>query len=302
MYQPYPSRYEPPRPHEPPQYELSRDQRNSLFSAIEASGIPVTDFELSSYLVKYRDRLEGVRVRYHITAIRHPATGSIFGIQPEWDGRFAVQQHVSGNKSMKDLFKDEKIPVQPLADWWHVPGCVESWAREIRQWIKETENYARTPDLWEFPYRSGDYTPKYETSFEYASSDAEYERNDENGSFTQMQPFGLPSTASPAPSVTVNFNQQVISAAEGAIVQNFQGTTNFGVQANELLDLVRRFGGQEAVALQSSVYELENPDTRPANRLQAKRRLKSFLLQLGGKIEDAALTALTKYLETKIGI
>lgn len=302
MYQPFPPRHEPPLQREPPQYELSKDQRNGLFRAIEASGIPVTDFELSNYLVKYRDKLERTRVRYHITTIRHPATGSIFAIEPQWGGRFAVKQHISGNKTMKDLFKDENIPAQMLNDWWHVPGCVEAWARGIGGWIKDTEAYDRAPDLWESPHQAADYAPQHETSLEYGPLASEYERSDEDGLLASAQPYPLPPTAPPPSSVTVNIGQQIINATESTVVQNFQGTIILGVQANGLLELIRRFGGEEALALQSLVYELEDPDTRPANRIKAKRRLKSFLLQIGGQVEDAALAALIKYLETKMGI
>jgi len=36
--------------------------------------------------------------------------------------------------------------------------------------------------------------------------------------------------------------------------------------------------------------------------MDAKQRLRTFLVQLGGKVEDAALTALMAYLQTKAGL
>jgi len=61
-----------------------------------------------------------------------------------------------------------------------------------------------------------------------------------------------------------------------------------------------QFGGTGAAALESAVYEFEDPDARPADRLGAKQKLKAFILQLGGKVEDVALHLLERYLETKI--
>jgi hypothetical protein len=111
-----------------------------------------------------------------------------------------------------------------------------------------------------------------------------------------------PSAETTSSSLTININQQVIHAIESAVVQNIQGTVNLGTQARELLELVNRFGGQEAADLQAAVHELEDPNGRPANRMDAKQRLRTFLVQLGGKVEDAALTALMAYLQTKAGL
>jgi hypothetical protein len=101
--------------------------------------------------------------------------------------------------------------------------------------------------------------------------------------------------------VTVNINQQVIRAVNSTVIQSVKGTINLGVQAKELLELVSQFGAQEATALESAVHEFEDPDAPPSSRLQAKRRLKVFLIQLAGQIEDVALMTLEKYLETKLG-
>lgn len=102
--------------------------------------------------------------------------------------------------------------------------------------------------------------------------------------------------------ITVNINQQVIHAIESAVVQNVQGTVNLGSQAKDLLDLVHRFGGQDSTALQSALLEFEDPDAPPSFRKKARGKLKAFLLQLGGKVEDAVLTSLMAYIQTKIGL
>ena len=117
--------------------------------------------------------------------------------------------------------------------------------------------------------------------------------------------LAVPRPTPPTPPVIVSINQlnqQLIRTVEGAVIQNIQGTINLGVQAKELMDLVSRFGGQETITLESAVYEFEDSAARPDSRQKAKQRLKKFLAQLAGKVEDAALAALAKYLETKIGI
>lgn len=102
--------------------------------------------------------------------------------------------------------------------------------------------------------------------------------------------------------ITVNINQQIIHAVESAIVQSVQGTVNLGYQAKDLLDLVQRFGGQDSAALQSALLEFEDADAPPSCRKGARGKLKAFLLQLGGKIEDTALTSLMAYLQAKVGM
>jgi hypothetical protein len=102
--------------------------------------------------------------------------------------------------------------------------------------------------------------------------------------------------------ITVEINQQFINTVGSAVVQNIQGTVNIGPQAKELLDLVGRFGGHETAALETAVHELEDPDARPVDRLSNTQRLKGFLLQLGGKVEDVTLAVLEKYIESKMGL
>lgn len=121
------------------------------------------------------------------------------------------------------------------------------------------------------------------------------------GGMTPLGLLALTSPMSPGGSVTMNINQQFVNAVGSAVVQNIQGTTNISPEAKELLSLVERFGGQNTSVLASAVHELEDQDARVSDRLGAKQRLKGFLIQLGGKVEDAALTILQRYIESKIG-
>lgn len=100
--------------------------------------------------------------------------------------------------------------------------------------------------------------------------------------------------------MTLNISQNIVNAVHGTVVQSVYGTANLGASAKELLDLISRFGEADAAELESAVYEIEDSDARPADRLGARQKLKAFLFKLGGQAEDVALHLLERYLETKI--
>lgn len=102
--------------------------------------------------------------------------------------------------------------------------------------------------------------------------------------------------------VTVNLNPQIVHAVESMIVRSVQGTVNLGPRPKELLDLIERFGGADATALQSAVHELEDQDAPTEKRSAAKRRLMKFLGQVAEGARDVGFDLLKKYLESKIGI
>lgn len=114
-----------------------------------------------------------------------------------------------------------------------------------------------------------------------------------------LAPISLPALPHTTLPGSVIINQQIINAVESTVIPSVNGTTNFGIQAKELFALVQQFGGKERIELESAIHELDDPVAPRNNRLWAKERLKNFLWQLGGKVEDAALAALMKYLETK---
>jgi hypothetical protein len=115
-----------------------------------------------------------------------------------------------------------------------------------------------------------------------------------------LEPASVGAVAASQTRITIN--QQIIQSVEGTVAQGLQGTLNLDPQAHELLDLVRRFGGAEAAALESALHELRDEDARNADRLRAKQRLKAFLFKLGGKVEDTALAILQKYIESKLDV
>jgi len=103
----------------------------------------------------------------------------------------------------------------------------------------------------------------------------------------------------PSRQVTVQINQQFIHAMDSTIVGSVAGNLNLAPQAKELLALIERFGGIEAGALQSAVYELEDPAVQALKRSAAKRQLKQFLGSVGKTAKDVGTELLSKYLESK---
>lgn len=101
---------------------------------------------------------------------------------------------------------------------------------------------------------------------------------------------------------TVVINQQFIGTVQGAVIANLSGSVNLGPEPQQLLELINAFGGTQQAELESAVYELEDDDARPDDRMSARQRLQSFLLKLGGKVGDTAITVLQSYVESKLGL
>lgn len=70
----------------------------------------------------------------------------------------------------------------------------------------------------------------------------------------------------------------------------------------QFIHLIRFHGGGEAGGLESAVHELEDPDAGPTDRLTARQRLKSFLGKIETAVESTAISALQKYLESKMSL
>ncbi|MFJ5609302.1 hypothetical protein ACIQCJ_07945 [Streptomyces sp. NPDC093221] len=104
------------------------------------------------------------------------------------------------------------------------------------------------------------------------------------------------------PSMVVNLNPQFVHAVESTVLQNIQGTVQLGVEARQLIELARQYGGAERGELESAVHELEDQDARTVDRFGARQRLKGFLRKITTTVESAALGALQAYLESKLSV
>jgi hypothetical protein len=70
------------------------------------------------------------------------------------------------------------------------------------------------------------------------------------------------------------------SGASEARWSEIQGAQYLSVEAQELMSLIQRFGGNDSQALQSAVYELEDVDARQTDRLGLGSDLRGFLSNL----------------------
>jgi hypothetical protein len=123
-----------------PEGELSKYQTNDIFRAIEASGVPVTNFELTTL------HTEILRLKPPVTVIRHHASGSVLAIKPSPEHDTFLTQEQFGPEDKHDL---------PSRYYWTaVLKTVKGWAEDVGKWIIEADKYAKTPDLWNELYQS----------------------------------------------------------------------------------------------------------------------------------------------------
>ena len=102
--------------------------------------------------------------------------------------------------------------------------------------------------------------------------------------------------------LTINLNPQIIETVIGVVAQEISGDQHFGVEAQQLLELIQKYGGNESRELASSVYELEDHAAPKGARLNAKQRLNKFLIGVGKRAEGIATNILQAYIQSKLGL
>ncbi|MDH6180160.1 hypothetical protein M2152_000342 [Microbacteriaceae bacterium SG_E_30_P1] len=95
--------------------------------------------------------------------------------------------------------------------------------------------------------------------------------------------------------------QQFFHHVEGVVAQNVNGSITFGTPADDLIKLIREFGGDSMNALESDTRELSDPGAPAPARIGARQRLKDFLVRNGNRIEGAAFATVWKWLEGQLG-
>lgn len=115
--------------------------------------------------------------------------------------------------------------------------------------------------------------------------------------------LGRPSSASGGPThITYNFRPQFINTVNGVIAEEINGNQHFEPEHHQLLDLVGRHGGDEAKKLETAVYELADKGVDKVDRLKAKQKVTSFLIEVGKKTGDLAFSVLQSYIEKQLGL
>lgn len=102
--------------------------------------------------------------------------------------------------------------------------------------------------------------------------------------------------------ITVNVNPQIIDTVNGVIAQEIRGDQTIGVEAQQLLGLINKYGGVASQDLASSVHELEDKSAPKSGRLNAKQKLKKFLIEVSKKTGDVAMGVLQSYIEKQLGL
>lgn len=102
--------------------------------------------------------------------------------------------------------------------------------------------------------------------------------------------------------ITVNVNPQIIETVNGVIAQEIRGNQSIGVEAQQLLELIHKYGGIESQSLASSVHELEDKSAPKSGRLNAKQKLKKFLIEASKKSGEVAFGVLQSYIEKQLGL
>lgn len=100
---------------------------------------------------------------------------------------------------------------------------------------------------------------------------------------------------------TVIINQQYFEHVEGIVAQNISGTVTLGTPAEDLIALVREFGGERPDHMENAVREVADPGAPVETRIKARQALKAFLIRNGERIEAAAFQIAWKWLEAQIG-
>jgi hypothetical protein len=106
----------------------------------------------------------------------------------------------------------------------------------------------------------------------------------------------------PVTAVTYNFRPQFVHTLNGVIAEEINGNQHFAPEHNQLLDVIREHGGAKTTQLETAVYEIADKGVDQVDKLRAKQRLKSFLMEVGKKTGDIAFSILQKYLESQIGV
>jgi len=102
--------------------------------------------------------------------------------------------------------------------------------------------------------------------------------------------------------ITVNLNPQIVGNVNGVIAQEINGNQHLGVQGQELLELIKKYGEAKAGELATAVYEIEDKSIPKPERLKAGQKLKKFLIDVVRKGGDVAAGVLQKYIETQLGL
>jgi hypothetical protein len=109
------------------------------------------------------------------------------------------------------------------------------------------------------------------------------------------------------PQVTYNvIRPQFIQTVNGIVAVEMNGTQHFGPDDQRLLEFIRSHAKENRAQLETAVHELSDYSGKPADRIKAGQKLKTFLIEamkhIGEKGSDAVVEVLRKIIEKKMGL
>ena len=116
-----------------------------------------------------------------------------------------------------------------------------------------------------------------------------------------QDPISLPTNGS-SRNLTINVNPQIVETVNGVVAQEIRGDQHITQEAQQLLQVIQNHAGKNARELASAVHELEDESAPKSGRLNAKQKLKKFLIDASGKVGNVALGVLQTYIEKKLGL
>lgn len=120
---------------------------------------------------------------------------------------------------------------------------------------------------------------------------------------TSILALGGANMSSTYPSqVTINLRPQIVGKVEGIVAQEINGNQYLGAVEANILELIDLYGGARTAELRSALYESADKGAPLPNSTGAKKKIKSFLLELGSKGLDVTAGLLQSYLEGKMGL
>jgi hypothetical protein len=102
----------------------------------------------------------------------------------------------------------------------------------------------------------------------------------------------------------------IFGNVRGIVAETVSGTTHLGIEAQEIMELIRHHGGDNVQDLRTSLLQLEDAGTKGSQRQTAGAKLRTFLLKLASKASMSAVTkastltvsALAEYVKSQVGL
>ncbi|TVU64733.1 hypothetical protein FQP90_06625 [Paenarthrobacter nitroguajacolicus] len=106
---------------------------------------------------------------------------------------------------------------------------------------------------------------------------------------------------SPAQQI-VNIHNQYFNHVEGVVAQHVNGNVVLPHQAEDLLRLVKKFGADGSDELVAATHELADKNAPQTMRLNARQKLKAFLVSAAQKTSDAGISIAQAWVEQQLGL